>query len=170
MCFENSLPWVWPSSYYLDLPYFNTHLFKWNLTGRSLPGEHMRNIWSQTEKYPYLLKTIAFLLKTCTVNTWWVVLEKNFMPFDCALSMILYLLVLQTLLKAVDAKIQVLFIWQQFLVYCPKTCFPLKKFGLVIMIKVNSDKHKETDWNKFYFSIELGDFLSNIVPGNLVSL
>lgn len=32
------------------------------------------------------------------------------MPFDCALSMILYLLVLQILLKTVDAKIQVLVI------------------------------------------------------------
>lgn len=32
------------------------------------------------------------------------------MPFDCAFSMILYLVVLQTLLKTVNAKIQVLYI------------------------------------------------------------
>lgn len=40
----------------------------------------------------------------------------------------------------------------------------------MIVIKVNSDRHKEIDWKKFYLSIGLSYFLSNTVPGNLVSL
>lgn len=57
VCFESVLLSVCHSSYFLELPSFNTHLFKWYLTDRSLLGEHIRNIWSQTEKYLYLLKT-----------------------------------------------------------------------------------------------------------------
>lgn len=40
----------------------------------------------------------------------------------------------------------------------------------MIVIKVNRDKHKEIDWEKFYLSIEQSYFVSNIVPGDPVSL